>query len=99
MRISKLAALSMVMILAAGAAACGQSTVQSETVQPPVQSEAAAAPQQEEAERPEFYAAISPDVNPYTGLAKTENYPQGTRGVAVMINNVQAALPQSGSCV
>ena len=46
MRISKLAALSMVMILAAGAAACGQSTVQSEAVQPPVQSEAAAAPQQ-----------------------------------------------------
>lgn len=96
MRISKLAALSMVMILAAGAAACGQSTVQSETVQPLVQSEAAAAPQQEGAEQPEFYAAISPDVNPYTGLAKTENYPQGTRGVAVMINNVQAALPQSG---
>ena len=96
MRISKLAALSMVMILAAGAAACGQSPAQSEAVQPPAQSEAVVTPQQEGAERPEFYAGISPDVNPYTGLAKTENYPQGTRGVAVMINNVQAALPQSG---
>ena len=72
MRISKLAALSMVMILAAGAAACGQSTVQSEAVQPPAQSESAAAPQQEEAERPEFYAAVSPDVNPYTAAKRPD---------------------------
>lgn len=39
---------------------------------------------------------LGPDVDPYTGLAKPEGYPEGVRGVAVMINNVRAALPQSG---
>lgn len=36
------------------------------------------------------------DVNPYTGLEETPDYPQGTRGLAVMINNVHSAWPQSG---
>lgn len=39
---------------------------------------------------------LDKDVNPYTGLPKGENYPEGRRGVAVMINNVRAALPQRG---
>lgn len=36
------------------------------------------------------------DIDPYTGLPRGENYPLGTRGAAVMINNVRAAWPQSG---
>ena len=36
------------------------------------------------------------DINPYTGLVRGEGYPLGTRGVAVMVNNVRAAWPQSG---
>ncbi len=36
------------------------------------------------------------DVNPLTGLPKGEDYPEGQRPVAVMINNIKAALPQSG---
>lgn len=39
---------------------------------------------------------LDKDVNPYTGLAKDAQYPEGRRGVAVMINNVRAALPQRG---
>ena len=39
---------------------------------------------------------VPQDINPYTGLARGENYPLGRRGVAVMINNVRAAWPQSG---
>ena len=41
------------------------------------------------------YTAL-PGINPYTGLPQGENYPAGKRGVAVMINNVKGALPQSG---
>ncbi len=36
------------------------------------------------------------DVNPYTGLPKWEGYPEGRRGLAVMVNNVRVAWPQSG---
>ncbi len=39
---------------------------------------------------------VPQDIDPYTGLARGENYPLGRRGVAVMINNVRAAWPQSG---
>ena len=39
---------------------------------------------------------LGADVNPYTGFPKGESYPEGVRGVAVMINNVKTALPQSG---
>lgn len=39
---------------------------------------------------------VPDDIDPYTGLPRGENYPLGTRGVAVMINNVRAAWPQSG---
>ena len=35
-------------------------------------------------------------VDPYTGLPQGADYPAGKRGVAVMINNVKGALPQSG---
>ncbi|MBQ5754811.1 MAG: DUF3048 domain-containing protein [Oscillospiraceae bacterium] len=40
--------------------------------------------------------ALDESVHPYTGLEKEEGYPEGKRGVAVMINNVKTALPQSG---
>lgn len=36
------------------------------------------------------------DIHPYTGLPKGEDYPEGRRGVAVMINNVRQSWPQSG---
>ena len=36
------------------------------------------------------------DVNPYTGLPKGDDYPEGRRGVAVMVNNVRVAWPQAG---
>ena len=36
------------------------------------------------------------NANPLTGLPKGEDYPEGQRPVAVMINNIKAALPQSG---
>ncbi|MEG2769450.1 MAG: DUF3048 domain-containing protein [Oscillospiraceae bacterium] len=36
------------------------------------------------------------DVNPLTGLAKGNDYPEGKRPVAVMINNLPAAMPQTG---
>ena len=39
---------------------------------------------------------LDEDVNPYTGLAKTEGYPEGQRGVAVMLGNMKEDLPQSG---
>ncbi len=55
---------------------------------------AAQAPQPAASSQPTF--TLAADVNPYTGLPKGENYPEGQRGVAVMINNVKTALPQSG---
>lgn len=39
---------------------------------------------------------VPTDINPYTGLQKGDKYPEGVRGVAVMINNVRPAWPQSG---
>ena len=36
------------------------------------------------------------DYNPLTGLDKADDLPDGQRPVAIMINNVQAALPQTG---
>lgn len=36
------------------------------------------------------------NVNPLTGLEKTSSYVEGRRPVAIMINNIQKALPQSG---
>lgn len=54
--------------------------------------DAAALP--EPPKEPTFF--LQEDVNPYTGQAKRNGYPEGHRGVAVMINNVRAALPQSG---
>ena len=39
---------------------------------------------------------LDEDVNPYTGLAKTADYPEGQRGVAVMLGNMKEDLPQSG---
>lgn len=90
-------AFGLAAVLAAGLVGCGTensgqtaSSVQAEEAQS--QQTAAAQPE----ETPAFYETVPEDINPYTGLEKTESYPQGTRGVAVMINNVQAALPQSG---
>lgn len=34
--------------------------------------------------------------NPLTGLEKSEDFPEGQRPVAIMINNAQPALPQTG---
>ncbi|MDD3428820.1 MAG: DUF3048 domain-containing protein [Oscillospiraceae bacterium] len=38
------------------------------------------------------------DYNPLTGMDKTEDYPVGQRPVAIMVNNLREALPQSGIC-
>ena len=37
-----------------------------------------------------------PSANPLTGLAKADDWPEGMRPLAVMLDNVQAALPQRG---
>lgn len=34
--------------------------------------------------------------NPFTGLAKTADYPDGQRAVAIMVNNISACRPQRG---
>lgn len=39
---------------------------------------------------------LAPHTNPLTGLAQKENAPQNQRPLAVMVDNVQAALPQRG---
>ncbi len=96
--ITKHAAFGLAAAVALGLSACGESTAaqpNSETVNA-VQSEAAAEAQPADDDTPDFYKTAPQNINPYTGLEKSETYPQGTRGVAVMINNVQAALPQSG---
>ena len=36
------------------------------------------------------------DVNPLTGIEKSDDYPEGVRPFAIMINNAPAAMPQSG---
>lgn len=95
MRIKKIAALTLALGTAVNLMACSGQT-QPASGQTPAQSEPTESQVQQPEETPDFYAAAAQDINPYTGLAKSETYPQGTRGVAVMINNVQAALPQSG---
>lgn len=80
-------------LIAAGLLACAflASCAQSDE-QPGVQASAPPVPTPDV--QPAF--TLEADVNPYTGFAKGEDYPEGVRGVAVMINNVRAALPQSG---
>ncbi len=83
----KLRALCLSAVLLCGLlAGCGQAAESQPLPEP-------AAPELPSAQ-PAFF--LGQDVNPYTGLPKGENYPEGRRGVAVMINNVRAALPQSG---
>ena len=36
------------------------------------------------------------DVNPLTGFEKDSDYPEAQRPVAIMVNNINAAMPQSG---
>ena len=81
------AMFAAVLLACALLGACARQDAQPETPAPeqPVQTPEV---------QPDF--VLEPDVDPYTGLAKGEDYPEGTRGVAVMINNVRAALPQSG---
>ena len=76
----------------AGILICGLLTGCAQPQQP--QSAPESAPQEQPAAEPTF--CLQGDVHPYTGLAKTNDYPEGRRGVAVMINNVRAALPQKG---
>ena len=46
---------------------------------------------------PETPAIVTdPSANPLTGLAKADDWPEGMRPLAVMLDNVQAALPQRG---
>ena len=66
-------------------AACGGTSASSEAPAQPTPAVTAA---------PLF--AADPALSPYTGLPKGEGYPEGERGVAVMISNVKPALPQSG---
>lgn len=63
---------------------CGRGSSSSSAVQAPAPTPAA----------PTF--TLDEDVNPYTGLAKTADYPEGQRGVAVMLGNMKEDLPQSG---
>ena len=63
---------------------CGRVSSSSSSVQAPAPTPSA----------PAF--TLDEDVNPYTGLAKTEGYPEGQRGVAVMLGNMKEDLPQSG---
>lgn len=70
--------------LTVGLCACSQAAASEPT--PPAPTEAP----------PTVQYQIFEDVNPYTGLPRGENYPAGRRGVAVMINNVRVAWPQSG---
>lgn len=81
-------AASIIAALAALACLCGCSNMNS-SAQPVPDAEVQTPQAQVDYE-------VFDDVNPYTGLAKGENYPQGRRGVAVMINNVRVAWPQSG---
>lgn len=58
--------------------------------------EATSTPQPDAAPETLVAYEVPQDINPYTGLPRGEDYPLGQRGVAVMINNVRAAWPQSG---
>lgn len=62
--------------------------------QPQSQPAPESAPPAEPSIEPAF--TLASDVHPYTGLQKEAGYPDARRGVAVMINNVRTALPQSG---
>lgn len=83
----RLALFAAALFAGALLASCGQGGASSEepTPAPPVPTPDV---------QPGF--VLEADVDPYTGFAKGEGYPEGVRGVAVMINNVRAALPQSG---
>ncbi len=70
--------------LVAGLCACGRTAVP-EPAQPTPTEPA-----------PLVKYQIFEDVNPYTGLPREQDYPAGRRGVAVMVNNVRVAWPQSG---
>lgn len=98
MRSRKMGILTLAALLAAGLGACAGETGQQagSSAEISLQTAAPQAESEQVQETPSFYQTVSQNINPYTGLPKTESYPQGTRGVAVMINNVQAALPQSG---
>lgn len=85
--------MKRLLLIAAALAACALLACCSQA-DPPQEEPAPARPTPEPAAGPFF--ELEADVNPYTGLAKGEDYPEGVRGVAVMINNVRAALPQSG---
>ncbi len=70
---------------------------------PPSGSSSAPAPSpvsqsaQEPQPEPETPAIVTdPSANPLTGLAKADDWPEGMRPLAVMLDNVQAALPQRG---
>ena len=67
---------------------------QSEAPQPAATPAPTHTPVEEEPAEPAYETLEG--INPYTGLPQGENYPAGKRGVAVMINNVKGALPQSG---
>ena len=46
--------------------------------------------------KPAVAYEIFDDINPYTGLEKAPDYPEGKRGLAVMVDNVRGAWPQCG---
>ncbi|MEG1153251.1 MAG: DUF3048 domain-containing protein [Ruthenibacterium sp.] len=71
--------------------ACVKASVQSEA-DTSVQSEAASAP----VPTTPPVITLSPGANPLTGLALAADAPSGVRPLAVMVDNVKAALPQRG---
>lgn len=81
-----IAALLAACLCAGALCACG----------PAAQSAPSPSPEPEAAPETLVEYEVPTDINPYTGLSRSENYPLGLRGVAVMINNVRAAWPQSG---
>ena len=66
------------------------------TASRPEEPQATPTPQPDAAPETLVEYEVPQDINPYTGMPRGENYPLGRRGVAVMINNVRAAWPQSG---
>lgn len=47
-------------------------------------------------ENPQIEQSENREANPLTGLQKAADYPENTRPVAIMINNIKEALPQTG---
>lgn len=84
----RLLCAAMAALCALATAGCGIGPAEAPQPTPTPQPDAA----------PETLVAydVPQDTNPYTGLPRGENYPLGRRGVAVMVNNVRAAWPQSG---